>query len=65
MYETWSLSVREEHSLRVFENRMLRRIVGPTREEMVGFWRKLHSVELHNLCTSSDIIMVIKSVRMR
>jgi hypothetical protein len=47
--ETWSLTLREEHRLRVFENRVLRRIFGPKRDEVTGEWRKLHSGELHNL----------------
>jgi hypothetical protein len=63
--ETWSLILREEHRLRVFENRVLRRIYGPTREEVTGEWRKLHSRELHNLYSSPDIIRQIKSRRMR
>jgi hypothetical protein len=47
--ETWSLTLREEHRLRVFENRVLRRIFGPKRDEDTGGWRKLHNEELHNL----------------
>jgi hypothetical protein len=47
--ETWSLTLREEHRLRVFENRVLRRIFGPKRDEVTGEWRKLHSEELNNL----------------
>jgi hypothetical protein len=47
--ETWSLTLREEHSLRVFENRVLRIIFGPKRDEVTGEWRKLHNEELHNL----------------
>jgi hypothetical protein len=47
--ETWSVTLREEHRLRVFENRVLRRIFGPKRDEVTGEWRKLHSGELHNL----------------
>jgi hypothetical protein len=62
--ETWSLTSREEHRLRVFENRMLRRIFGPTREED-GSWRKLHSDDLHSLYSSPNIVRVIKSRRMR
>jgi hypothetical protein len=62
--ETWSLTLREEHRLRVFENRVLRRIFGPTRAEVTGEWRKLHSGELHNLYSSPDIRQ-IKSRRMR
>jgi hypothetical protein len=57
--------LREEHRLRVFGNRVLRRIFGPTRDEVTGEWRKLHSGELHNLYSSPDIIREIKSRRMR
>jgi hypothetical protein len=46
---TWSITLREEHRLRVFENRVLRRIFGPKRDEVKGEWRKLHNGELHNL----------------
>jgi hypothetical protein len=62
--ETWSLSLREEHRLRFFENRMLRRIFGPKREKD-GSWRKLHNDELHSLYSSPNIVRVIKSKRMR
>jgi hypothetical protein len=62
--ETWSLTLREEHRLRVFENRVLRRIFGPKREAD-GSWRKLHNDELHNLYSSINIVRVIKSRRMR
>jgi hypothetical protein len=58
--ETWSLTLREEHRLRVFENRVLRRIFGSKRDEIMGEWRKLHSGELHNLYLSPDIIKQIK-----
>jgi hypothetical protein len=63
--ETWSLMIREEHRLRVLENRVLRRIFGPKRDEVTGEWRKLHNVELHNLYSSPDIIRQVKSRRMR
>jgi hypothetical protein len=53
--ETWSLTIREEHKRRVFENRVLR-IFGPMRDEMMGGWRKLHNDELHNLYSSPSII---------
>jgi hypothetical protein len=56
--------LREEHRLRVFENRVLRRIFGPKREED-GSWRKFHNDELHNLYSSQNIVRVIKSRRMR
>jgi hypothetical protein len=62
--ETWSLTLREEHRLRVFENRMLRKMFGPKREEDRS-WIKLHNDELHNLCSSPNIVRVIKSRRMR
>jgi hypothetical protein len=63
--ETWSLTLREEHRLRVFENRVLRRIFGPKRGEMTGDWRKLLNEEHHNLYSSPNIIRMIKSMRMR
>jgi hypothetical protein len=59
-YETWSLTLREERRLRVFENRVLRRIFGPTGDEVTGEWRKLHNEE-HNLYSSSNIVRVLKS----
>jgi hypothetical protein len=59
--ETWSLMLREEHRQRVFENRVLRRISGPKRDEVTGEWRKLHNKELHNLYSSPDIIRQVKS----
>jgi hypothetical protein len=63
--ETWSLTLREDHRLRVFENRVLRRIFGRKRVEVTGEWRKLHNGELHNLYSSADIVRQIKSRRMR
>jgi hypothetical protein len=62
--ETWSLMLGEEHRLKVFENRVLRRIFGPERDEVTG-WRKLHSEELHGLYSSPSIIRVIKARMMR
>jgi hypothetical protein len=53
--------LREEHRLRVFENRVLRRIFGPKRGEVMGEWRKLHNKELRNLYSSPDIIRQVKS----
>jgi PAS domain-containing protein len=64
-YETWSLTLREERKLRVFENRALRKIFGPQRDEVTGEWRKLHEEELHDLYSSSSIVRVIKSRTMR
>jgi hypothetical protein len=63
IYKTIILTIvpREEYRLRVFENRVLRRIFGPMKEEVTGGWRKLHNEELHNLYTSQNIIRVIKS----
>jgi hypothetical protein len=63
--ETWSLTLREEHRLGVSENRMLRRIFGPKRDEVMGEWRKMQDVELHNLYSSPDTVRQIKSRRMR
>jgi hypothetical protein len=59
--ETWSLTLREEHRLREFENRVVRRIFRPKRDEVTGEWRKLHNEELHNLYSSLDIIRQVKS----
>jgi hypothetical protein len=61
----YSLALREEHILRVFENRVLSRIFGLKRDEATGGWRKLHNEELHNLHFSPSIIRMIKSRRMR
>ena len=63
--ETWSLTLREEHRLRVFENRVLRRIFGPRRDGVTGEWRKLHNEELNSLYSSPNIVRVIKSRRLR
>jgi hypothetical protein len=63
--ETWSLTLREEHRLGVFENRVLRRIFGPKGDEVEGGWRKLHNEELPDLYSSTSIIRIIKSRRMR
>jgi hypothetical protein len=60
-----SLALREELGLRVFENRVLRRIFGPKKDEMLGSWRKFYNEELHNLQSSPDIIRMVKSRRLR
>jgi hypothetical protein len=61
--ETWSLTSREEHRLRAFENRVLRRIFGPKRDEVTGDRRKLHNEELHNLYPSPNIIRMSRRMR--
>ena len=63
--ETWSLTLREVRRLRVFENRVLRRLFGPKRDEVKGEWKKLHNNELNDLYSSPNIVWVIKSTRMR
>jgi hypothetical protein len=63
--ETWSLALWEQHRLRVFENRVLRRVFGPKRDEVTGEWRKLHNKEIHDIYSSINIISQIKSRRMR
>ena len=63
--ETWSLKLREERRLWVFENRVLRRIFGAERDEVTGEWGKLHNEELNDLYCSPNIVRVIKSRRMR
>jgi len=64
-YETWSLILREERRLIMFENRVLRRIFGPKRDEGMGEWRKPLNEELSDLYSSPNIVRVIKSRRMR
>jgi hypothetical protein len=63
--ETWSFTLREEHRLSVFENRVMRGIFGPKRNEITAEWRTLHNGELHNLYSSPEIIRQIKSRKMR
>ena len=63
--ETWSLTLREERRLRVFENRVLRRVFGPKMDDVTGEWRKLHIEELNDLYSLPNIVLVVKSRRMR
>jgi hypothetical protein len=63
--ETWSLTPKEKQRLRVLENRVLREIFGPQRDEVTGQWIRLHNEELNDLYSSPNIIRVIKSGRMR
>ena len=63
--ETWALTLTEERRFRVFENRVLRRVFGRKRVEVTGEWRKLHSEELSDLYSLSNIVRVVKSRRMR
>jgi len=61
----WSLTLKEERRLRVFENRVMRKIFGPKRDEVTGRWRKLHYEELNDVYCSPNILWVIKSRSMR
>jgi hypothetical protein len=63
--ETWSLILREERRLKVFENRVLRRVFGPKRDEVTGEWRNLHNEELNNLYSLPNVVQVVKSRRIR
>ena len=63
--ETWSLTLREEKKLRVSDNIVSRKILGPRREEVTGDWRRLHNEQLNDLYSSPNIVRVIKSRRMR
>jgi hypothetical protein len=58
--ETWSLTLKEENRLRVFENRVLKRVFGPKRDEVTGVWRKLHNEELNDLYSLPNIVRVVK-----
>jgi len=62
---TWSLTLREERRLKLFENRVLRKVFGPKRDEVTGEWRKLHNEELNYLYSLPNIVRVVKSRRMR
>ena len=63
--ETWSLTLREEHRLRVFENKLLKKIFGAKKDEITGEWRKLHNAELHASYSSPNIIRSLRSRRLR
>jgi hypothetical protein len=63
--ETWSLTLKKERRQRVYENRVLRGIFGPKRDEVTGKWRKLHNEELNDQYPSPNTFRVIKSIRMR
>ena len=63
--ETWSLTLREKHRLRVFENKVLRKIFGTKRDDITGEWRKLHNSELHALYFSPNIIRNLKLRQLR
>jgi hypothetical protein len=63
--ENWSLTLREERRLRVFENRVLRKVFGAKRDEVTGEWTKLHNEELRDLYPVPNIVRVVKSRRMR
>jgi hypothetical protein len=64
-FEAWSLTLRKERRLKVFENRVLRRVFGPRRDEVTGEWRKLHNEELNDLFSLPNIVRVVKSRKMR
>jgi hypothetical protein len=64
VFETWSLTLREQHRLRVCENRVLRTIFGPKMGEVTGGWRKMHNEELNKLYSLSSIIRMMKSRKM-
>ena len=60
--ETWSLTLRKKRRLRIFENRVSRRIFGPKMDEVTGDWRKIHKEELNDLYSSPNIVRVLKSI---
>ena len=62
--ETWTLTLREEKRLQLFENKVLRKIFGPKRDDQIGKWRRLHNSELHDLYGKPDIIRIVKSRRL-
>ena len=64
-YQVWSHVLRKEHRLRLFENRLLRKIFGPNRDEIIGEWKRLHNKGLYDLYSSPNLIPVIKSRRFR
>ena len=64
-FETWSLTLRKERRLRVFENRVLRRVFGSKRDEVTGEWRKIHNEVLRDFYSLPNIVRVVKSRRMR
>ena len=59
--ETWSLTLREKRRLRVFENKVVRKVFGPKRDEVTGEWRKLHNEEFNDLYSLPNIVRVVKS----
>jgi hypothetical protein len=61
-FEAWSLTLREEYRLRVLQNREMKKIFGPKRDEIRGEWRRLHNEELYDLYSSTNLFPVIKSI---
>jgi len=62
--ETWSVIPKEERTLKVFENRVMREVFGSKRDEVTGEWRRLHNEELYDLNCLPSVIRLIKSIRM-